>query len=117
MIVRVHLKEKKEILAQGWRPNWQSNDNVVVVSSLCCAQLVVISWTVACQAPLSMGFSKQEYWRGLPFHSSRGPPNLWLKPAYSTWQMDSSPLRYWGSPDYNAGNNKLIVEKGGKWSS
>ena len=26
-----------------------------------------IPWTVACQAPLSMGFSKQEYWSGLPF--------------------------------------------------
>ena len=26
-------------------------------------------WTVACQAPLSMGFSRQEYWSGLPVHS------------------------------------------------
>ena len=30
-------------------------------------QLFVTPWTVACQAPLSMGFSKQEYWGGLPF--------------------------------------------------
>ena len=29
-------------------------------------------WTVACQAPLSMGFCRQEYWRGLPFPSPRG---------------------------------------------
>ena len=42
-------------------------------SELCCAVLScsVVSdsatpWTVACQAPLSMGFSKQEYWSGLP---------------------------------------------------
>ena len=28
---------------------------------------VATPWTVACQAPLSMGFSKQEYWNGLPF--------------------------------------------------
>ena len=27
-------------------------------------------WTIACQAPLSMGFSRQEYWSGLPFSSS-----------------------------------------------
>ena len=27
----------------------------------------VTPWTVACQAPLSMGFSRQEYWSGLPF--------------------------------------------------
>ena len=30
-------------------------------------QLFVTPWTVACQAPLSMGFSKQDYWSGLPF--------------------------------------------------
>ena len=30
-------------------------------------QLFVTPWTVACQAPLSMGFSRQEYWSGLPF--------------------------------------------------
>ena len=29
-------------------------------------QLFVTLWTVACQAPLSMGFSRQEYWSGLP---------------------------------------------------
>ena len=32
-------------------------------------QLFVTSWTVASQAPLSMGFPKQEYWSGLPFLS------------------------------------------------
>ena len=34
---------------------------------VCHAQLCPISWTVAHQAPLSMGFSRQEYWSGLPF--------------------------------------------------
>ena len=34
--------------------------------------LFVIPWTVACQAPLSMGFFRQEYWRGLLFSSFRG---------------------------------------------
>ena len=45
----------------------------------CCCCLVAkscptleILWTVACQAPLSMGFSRQEYWSGLPFPSPRG---------------------------------------------
>ena len=37
--------------------------------SLQSCQLLVTPWTVAHQAPLSMGFSKQEYWSGLPFHS------------------------------------------------
>ena len=34
-----------------------------------------VLWTVACQAPLSMGFSKQEYWDGLPFPSPGNLPN------------------------------------------
>ena len=33
---------------------------------LCHMQLFVMLWTVACQAPLSMGLSQQEYWSGLP---------------------------------------------------
>ena len=39
-------------------------------------QLFVTPWTLAHQAPLSMGFSSQEYWKGLPFPSPRGssPP-------------------------------------------
>ena len=54
---------------------------------LCCVlshfsrvQLFVIPWTVACQAPLSMGFSRQEYWSGLPFLSPRGLPNPGMEP-------------------------------------
>ena len=38
-------------------------------------------WTVACQAPLSMGFSRQEYWSGLPFPSPGDLPGPGMKPA------------------------------------
>ena len=38
------------------------------------------SWTVAYQAPLSMGFSRQEYWSGLPLPSPGGLPNPGIKP-------------------------------------
>ena len=38
-------------------------------------------WTVACQAPLSMGFSRQEYWSGLPFPSPGDFPNPGIEPA------------------------------------
>ena len=41
----------------------------VTVKSLSCVQLFVMLWTVARQAPLSVGFSRQEYWSGLPFPS------------------------------------------------
>ena len=40
----------------------------VCVCILSCIQLSVTPWTVACQAPLSMGFLGQEYHSGLPFH-------------------------------------------------
>ena len=41
-------------------------------------------WTIAHQAPLSMEFSRQEYWSGLPFSSSRGsfPPRDWTHVSY-----------------------------------
>ena len=41
------------------------------VAQSCPTLLFVTPWTAAYQAPLSMGFSRQEYWSGLPFPSSR----------------------------------------------
>ena len=41
----------------------------------------VTPWTVACQAPLSMGFPRQEYWSGLPFPSSGDLPNPGIEPS------------------------------------
>ena len=51
----------------------------------------MIPWTVACQAPLSMGFSRQEYWSGEPFPSPRDLPNLGIKPGSPVLQADSLP--------------------------
>ena len=42
-------------------------------------QLFVIPWTVARQAPLSMGFFKQEYWSGLPFPPPVDLPDPWIE--------------------------------------
>ena len=42
---------------------------VCVLSRLSRVQLFATPWTVACHAPLSMGFSRQEYWSGVPFPS------------------------------------------------
>ena len=44
-------------------------------------QLFETPWTVACQAPLSMEFSRQEYWNGLPFPSPGNLPNPDIKPT------------------------------------
>ena len=42
----------------------------------------VILWTVAYQAPLSMEFSKQEYWSGLPFPTEGDLPDPEIKPVF-----------------------------------
>ena len=42
---------------------------VVLVTKLCLT--LATPWTVVCQAPLSMGFFRQEYWSGLPFLSPK----------------------------------------------
>ena len=47
------------------------------------------SWTIACQAPLYMGFSRQEYWSGLPFPSSGDRPNPGIEPKSPALQADS----------------------------
>ena len=59
----------------------------------------VAPWTVACQAPLSMEFSRQEYWIGLPFPIPGDLPNPRIKPmCLLHWQADSLPLSHVGSP-------------------
>ena len=48
---------------------------------LSCVQLFVTPWTVALQAPLSMGFPRQEYWSGFPFPSPGDLLNPGIKPT------------------------------------
>ena len=60
--------------------------------------LFVTSWTVAHQAPLSMEFSRQEYWSGLPFPSPGDLPNSGIKPGSPTLQADSLPSETPGKP-------------------
>ena len=61
----------------------------------------VTPWTAARQAPLSVGFSRQEYWRGLPFPSPGDLPNPGIEPRSSTLQADSSPAELPGKPPQN----------------
>ena len=59
--------------------------------SLSCVRLFVTPWTVACQAPLSMESSRQEYWSVLPFASPGDLPNPGIEPGSSSLQSDSLP--------------------------
>ena len=55
---------------------------------------LAILWTVACQAPLSLGFSRQEYWSGLPFPPPGDLPDPEIEAASTaspTLQVDSLP--------------------------
>ena len=77
-------------------------------------RLFVTLWTGALQAPLSVGFSRQEYWRGLPFLSPGDLPDPGIEPVSSkspALQADSLPLNHWGSPIF------LAVQEGSrrKW--
>ena len=80
-----------ESLCRSWDRlssiNWMSQFliinymHVCVLSHFSYVWLCVTPLTVTCQAPLSMGFSRQEYWGGLPCPPSEGFPNPGIKPA------------------------------------
>ena len=57
-------------------------------------------WIVALQAPLPIGFSRQEYWSGLLFPSPRDLPYPGIKPTSSSLQVDSLPLSHLRSPNH-----------------
>ena len=70
-------------------------------------RLFVTLWAVAYQAPLSMGFSRQEYWSGLPCPLSGNLPDSGrepLSPVTPALQVDSLPLSPWGSPTWSYRN-------------
>ena len=56
-------------------------------------------WTVAHKAPLYVGFSRQEYWSGVPFPSPGDLPNPGIKPRSSALQADSLPTELPGKPE------------------
>ena len=74
-----------------------------------CVQLFATPQTIACQAPLSMEFSRQEYWCKLSCPLPGDLPNPGIKPASPALQADSLPLSYQGSP-HNILHNNLIYK-------
>ena len=76
----------------------------ILPCAVCCAESLsralhfVTPWTVAHQAPLSMEFSRQECWSGLPCPSPGDPPNLGIEPRSPTLQGDPLPSEPPGKP-------------------
>ena len=62
-------------------------------------RLFATPWTVALQAPLSMGFSRQEYWSGLPFPSPGYLPDPGIEPGSLALQAQSLPSEPQGKPN------------------
>ena len=79
-----------QILKQTWW--WWFSHQVVLT--------LATPWTIACQAPQSMGFSRQEYWSGLPFPSPGDLPNPGIEPRSLALQADSLPAEPAGKPRY-----------------
>ena len=55
-------------------------------------------WTIACQAPLSIPFSRQEYWSGLPFPSPGDLPDPGIEPGSPSLRADILPSEPPGKP-------------------
>ena len=103
-VVRPHLEfcvhfwlEPRQ--ASGWQikshtqsAHWLAGGRrKVKVKSLSLVRLFVTPWTVTYQAPWSMGFSRQEYWSGLPFPSPGDLPNPGIEPGSPALQTDALP--------------------------
>ena len=88
---------------------------------LCCphfsyVQLFAILWTLAHQAPLSMGFSRQEYWSGLLFPSPGDLPDPGIEPWSPALQADCLLTKLQGKSSHLYFTSRaLIFSSSGKW--
>ena len=73
------------------------------VKSLSHVQLLATLWTVAYQASLSMGFSRQEYWSGLPFPFPGDLPDSGIEPGSSALEADALTSEPPGKPGEKVG--------------
>ena len=102
------LSEQPEIHTAGSRLSqavWSgvistspSVSGLLLLNCVIRVRLFETPWTVAHQAPLSVGFSRQEYWSGLPCPSPRDFLNPGIEPGSPAWQADSLPLSHQGRP-------------------
>ena len=84
----------------------QSQLSVWVDMSMCLVAhswlTLATPWSVACQAPLSMGFSRQEYWSGLPCPPPGDLPSLGIEPRSPALQVDVLPSQVvWATMEFS----------------
>ena len=116
---RVNLSVSATPWQQGWMPRWIPMTGLTLLLSLsetapsektkssakkvpCFTALLCLSIprTVACQVPLSMGFSRQEHWSEYPFSSPGDLPNPGIEPGSPASQADSLPSEPSGKSIY-----------------
>ena len=113
LVYKKHIaKRKVHFPEEGHHYHKKGGDGTLpgcVLSYFSCVWLFVTLWTIAHQAFLSMGFSRQEYWSGLPCPSPGDLPDQGIKPKSLTsnlhWQVGSLPLALPGKP----GNGTLLL--------
>ena len=94
-----------KVLQSLWKTVWSflkkikdtTTIHVCMLRCFSCVWLSVTPWIVALQAPLSMGFSRQEYWSGLPFSSPGIFPTQGLNSGIWHCRRILHPLRHQGS--------------------
>ena len=101
-------KTKEPPLAQRLVKARPQDSYSVCVKSLSRVRLFVTPWTAAYQAPPSMGFSRQEYWSGLPFPSPGDLPDPGIEPRSPALQADSLSAEPQGKPK-NTGVGSLSL--------
>ena len=78
--------------------------HVCVLSCFSHVRLFAVLWTVACQAPLSMGFSREEYWSGFPCPPPGDLPSPWISPASHNSPVLAgsffTTIASWGAPEF-----------------
>ena len=94
-------KVNKLLIGSGLKPRWlcvigfpQCFHFITlkyIVQSLSHVQLFATTWTVDYQAPLSIGFSRQEFWSGSPLPSPEDLPDPGIEPGSPTLQTDALP--------------------------
>ena len=97
------MKEEKDIDSREMGSTQEGPKNFYsVLQHFICVQFFLTPWTVAQQAPLSMRFSSQEYWSGLPFPFPGELPYPGIEPRSPALQADSLPTGTSGKPLINS---------------
>ena len=97
---------QKHLVIDAWSPMKMK----VLVAQLC--PNLCNSWTAAHLAPLSMGFSRQENWSGLPFPAPGDLSDPGIKPGSPALQADSLLTELPGKPRYYSGSNHSFTTPG-----